>query len=109
MKPSYRAVQAPEDDPDRDLRPRVMGEMIGQREVRERLQIAVDATRKRGEALGHVLFDGPPGLGKTTFAICIPREMGVTTQLTSGAVLKAPKDSGALPDECRRAVGAVHR
>ena len=66
--------------------------MIGQLEVVERLRIAIDAARKRGEALGHVLFDGPPGLGKTTFAICIPNEMGVPVQLTSGAVLKAPKD-----------------
>ncbi len=80
------------DDPDRDLRPQRMQDMIGQVEVCERLRIAIDATRKRGEALGHVLFDGPPGLGKTTFAICIPHELGVTTQLTSGPVLKAPKD-----------------
>ena len=80
------------DDPDRDLRPQRMKDMIGQVDVCERLRIAIDATRKRGEALGHVLFDGPPGLGKTTFAICIPHELGVPTQLTSGPVLKAPKD-----------------
>ena len=66
--------------------------MIGQPDVCERLRIAIDATRKRGEALGHVLFDGPPGLGKTTFAICIPTNWSVGVQLTSGAVLKAPKD-----------------
>jgi Holliday junction DNA helicase RuvB len=69
-----------------------MQDMVGQRAVCERLRIAIDATRKRGEALGHVLFDGPPGLGKTTFAICIPNELGVAVQLASGAVLKAPKD-----------------
>ena len=81
-----------DDDLDRDLRPQRMQDMIGQLDVCERLRIAIDATRKRGEALGHVLFDGPPGLGKTTFAICIPNELDVGVQLTSGAVLKAPKD-----------------
>ena len=69
-----------------------MQEMVGQRDVYARLQIAVDAARKRSEPLGHILFDGPPGLGKTTFAMCIPRELGVNIQLTSGPVLTAPKD-----------------
>ena len=79
-------------DEDRDLRPQRMHEMVGQREVYERLQIAVDAAQKRDEPLGHILFDGPPGLGKTTFAMCIPRELGTSLQIASGAVLKAPKD-----------------
>lgn len=79
-------------DEDRDLRPQTMGEMIGQREVYERLQIAVDAATKRNETLGHILLDGPPGLGKTTFAMCIPRSLGVPVQLTSGPTLAAPKD-----------------
>jgi Holliday junction DNA helicase RuvB len=77
---------------DRDLRPQRLSEMIGQREVFERLLVALEAAQIRSEALGHVLFDGPPGLGKTTFAMCIPRELGVNVQLTSGPALKAPKD-----------------
>jgi Holliday junction DNA helicase RuvB len=80
------------DDEDRDLRPQRMSEMVGQRDVQERLQIVVDAARKRDEPLGHVLLDGPPGLGKTTFALCIPKELGVSVQLASGPALKAPKD-----------------
>lgn len=84
--------QAGTADDDRDLRPQHMQDMVGQREVYARLQIAVDAASKRGEPLGHILFDGPPGLGKTTFATCIPRDLGVPLQTTSGAILAAPKD-----------------
>jgi Holliday junction DNA helicase RuvB len=80
------------DDDDRDLRPQSIHDMVGQRSVYERLQIAVDAAIKREDTLGHILFDGPPGLGKTTFALCLPREMNVNVQLTSGAALQAPKD-----------------
>jgi Holliday junction DNA helicase RuvB len=80
------------DDFDRDLRPQRMQDMVGQREVYARLQIAVDASQKRKEPLGHILFDGPPGLGKTTFATCIPRDLGVAMQIASGAALSAPKD-----------------
>jgi Holliday junction DNA helicase RuvB len=79
-------------DDDRDLRPQRMREMVGQRAVYARLEIAVDAAAKRGEPLGHILFDGPPGLGKTTFATCIPRDLGVTFQIASGSTLAAPKD-----------------
>lgn len=77
---------------DTRLRPSKMGEMVGQRDVIERLRIAIDAARSRSEPLGHILFDGPPGLGKTTFATVIPHEMGTSVQLASGAGLKAPKD-----------------
>jgi Holliday junction DNA helicase RuvB len=79
-------------DEDRDLRPQRMRDMVGQREVYARLEIAVDAAGKRGEPLGHILFDGPPGLGKTTFAMCIPHDLGVSLQLASGAAMTAPKD-----------------
>src|SRR5512139_4139214 len=79
-------------DEDRDLRPQRMRDMVGQREVHERLGIAVDAAAKRNEPLGHILLDGPPGLGKTTFATCIPHDMGVPVQIASGAALAAPKD-----------------
>ncbi len=83
----------PENQPDdNQLRPKRIAEMVGQRDVIERLQIAVEAAKRRGEVLGHILFDGPPGLGKTTFATCIPEELGVAVELLSGPSLKAPKD-----------------
>ncbi len=79
-------------DEDRALRPQHVRDMVGQLDVCARLAIAVDSARKRGDTLGHILFDGPPGLGKTTFATCIPRDLGVSCQIASGAVLQAPKD-----------------
>ena len=77
---------------DQALRPQRMEDMVGQREVYERISIAVDAARIRSEPLGHILLDGPPGLGKTTFAMCIPRALNVPLQIASGAALAAPKD-----------------
>ena len=77
---------------DGSLRPRRMDEMVGQRDVIERLKIAIDAAQGRGEPLGHILFDGPPGLGKTTFATVIPAEMGTVAHMANGAGLKAPRD-----------------
>ena len=84
--------QVKADEVDHSLRPKRMDDIVGQRDVFERIRIAVDAARKRGEALGHILFDGPPGLGKTTFASCIPSELNVPLDLTPGAGLKAPTD-----------------
>ncbi|HJZ91801.1 MAG TPA: Holliday junction branch migration DNA helicase RuvB [Gemmataceae bacterium] len=83
-----------DDDRKRDaaLRPRFLREVIGQTEVARRLAIAVNAARKLKEPLGHILFDGPPGLGKTTFATVLPNELGVPLQMTSGPALSKPAD-----------------
>lgn len=91
-EPVFQAGTSAPEDEDRDLRPQRMQDMVGQREVFARLQIVLDAARLRNEPLGHILFDGPPGLGKTTFATVIPRELGVNFQIASGATLMAPKD-----------------
>src|SRR5688572_30683972 len=84
------------DDADRRqdaaLRPKLLKEVIGQAKVVERMQIAVNAAKKLKEPLGHILFDGPPGLGKTTFATVLPNELGTSIQLTSGPALSKPAD-----------------
>jgi Holliday junction DNA helicase RuvB len=74
------------------LRPSRLDEFIGQARVKESLQIAIDAARQRGEPLDHTLFFGPPGLGKTTLAMLIAREMGVNIRTSSGPVLERPGD-----------------
>src|SRR5262249_25546478 len=84
----------PEEERQRDdaLRPRWLREVIGQRKVVERLQIVLNACKKLNEPLSHILFDGPPGLGKTTFATVLPNELGTSIQMTSGPALTNPKD-----------------
>jgi Holliday junction DNA helicase RuvB len=74
------------------LRPHRLAEFIGQAKVCDSLQIAIDAARKRREPLDHTLFHGPPGLGKTTLASLIAREMSVNFKVTSGPVLEKPAD-----------------
>ncbi len=78
------------------LRPRRLEECIGQEAVREQLKIALDAARGRGEPLEHVLLDGPPGLGKTTFAYVIAQEMGRDIRVTSGPAITKQGDLMAL-------------
>jgi len=82
------------DEPAADaaLRPSRLDEFVGQEQVKASLQIAIDAAKQRGDTLDHTLFFGPPGLGKTTLALLMAREMGVQIRVTSGPVLEKPGD-----------------
>ena len=81
-----------ERDVELSLRPQRLAEFIGQSKVKESLRIAIDAAKGRGEPLDHTLFHGPPGLGKTTLAMLMARELGVQIKTTSGPVLEKPAD-----------------
>jgi Holliday junction DNA helicase RuvB len=85
-----------EEGEERALRPRQLAEYVGQVKIREQLEIFISAARNRGEALDHALLFGPPGLGKTTLAHIIAREMGVNLRQTSGPVLERPGDLAAI-------------
>jgi len=90
------AEQKPEDSTELSLRPLALTEFIGQQKLRENLAVFIQAARHRGEALDHALFYGPPGLGKTTLAQIVARELGVGFRATSGPVIVRAGDLAAL-------------
>ncbi|WP_308915462.1 Holliday junction branch migration DNA helicase RuvB [Jannaschia sp. LMIT008] len=81
---------------DKSLRPQTLDEFIGQAEARANLRVFIESARRRGEAMDHVLFHGPPGLGKTTLAQIMARELGVGFRMTSGPVLAKAGDLAAI-------------
>ncbi len=95
------------------LRPKTLNEYIGQDKIKETLRIYIDAAKKRGDSLDHVLFYGPPGLGKTTIAGIIAEEMGVNMKITSGPAIERPGDMAAilngLKDKDVLFVDEIHR
>src|SRR5438270_3022205 len=95
MRPQGMVSPAPQDDDrqfDVALRPQRLSDFAGQPHVREQLSIAIEAAKRRGEAMDHVLLCGPPGLGKTTLAGIIAQELGVPMDQTAGPVLQKKLD-----------------
>ncbi|GFE51485.1 Holliday junction ATP-dependent DNA helicase RuvB [Roseobacter cerasinus] len=95
IDPTVRADPLPEDQ-DRALRPQMLDEFVGQAEARANLRVFIQSARQRGEAMDHTLFHGPPGLGKTTLAQIMARELGVGFRMTSGPVLAKAGDLAAI-------------
>ncbi len=89
-------VAIDEDREEKTVRPSLLDEFIGQQQVKETLAIAIESARLRGESLDHVLFSGPPGLGKTTLAHIIAREIGSAIEATTGPIIERPGDLAAM-------------
>ena len=92
--PTLRPAPLPEDD--RSLRPQALADFVGQEEARANLRVFIESARMRGEAMDHTLFHGPPGLGKTTLAQIMAKELGVGFRMTSGPVLARAGDLAAI-------------
>jgi holliday junction DNA helicase RuvB len=103
----------PEDQFDRALRPTKLGELIGQTQIKENLAILIEAAKLRSEPLDHVLFYGPPGLGKTTLAHILANEMGVNIKVTSGPAIERAGDLAAILTNLRESdilfIDEIHR
>ncbi len=103
----------PDDRVDNALRPQKLGDLIGQDQVKENLSILIDAARHRSEALDHVLFYGPPGLGKTTLAHVLGNEMGVNVKVTAGPAIERAGDLAAILTNLRAGdvifIDEIHR